>query len=177
MGHTTTTGGGQTGHHVSASSSSGTASGIPMSPAPAEVKNGWAYIIRPPRFPIGKTPRQRGGVRIGGTASEAHFVLCAEPNAERIFFLHARDTKGNAATCDFVVEGVPREGSAPPEVTIAPGWFVERRLDPTSAGWSALTARRIADLPPNDPVALKLKQVTAAGPVGGGGGAGGSSIT
>jgi hypothetical protein len=157
----------------------GSTSGIPLAGVP-EVKNGWVYFVRPPRFPIGKTPRQRGGVRASGAVVETHFVLAAEATVERIFFVKGCDGAGKESSCPFVVEGVPREGSAPPEVSIEVGWFVERRADAmSSTGWTSLAARRISDLAPDDPVLAKYKSVVAAGQGagGGGGGAGGASIT
>lgn len=155
--------------------STGGAGSLPMASIP-EVKNGWLYFVLPPRFPIGKTPRQRGGVRASGIVVETHVVLAADAGAERIFFVKGCDAGGSDISCPFVVEGVPRDGLNPAEVTLEMGWYAERRADPTSAtGWTSPRARRLSDLPPDDPVLAKYKSVVAAGPDGGAGG--GSDIT
>lgn len=148
-------------------SSGGVGSGQPQL-GEKEVQKGWAFAIRPPRWPVARTPRQRGGVRVAGTATETHVVLCAEDSAERIFFVRARDGEGKDVACQFVVEAVPRVGSTPAEVVIGPGAYVERRLDPTGAGWSGLSIKQIDSLAPGDPVLARYLD-TLKGTAGGGG--------
>src|SRR5688572_26563853 len=92
---------------MSATSSGGSFAGS----TPVQVSSGWAYVVRPPSWPVGSTPGQRGGVRVASPAQQVHVVFVAEPGAERIFCLGGRTESGQPAPCTVTVETIDPPGT------------------------------------------------------------------
>lgn len=149
---------------VEAGDTSGTG-GIPAIPPIISVQNNWAYIIRPPRWPLAQTPRERGGVRAQGGATEVQLVLCSDASAERVFFWSAANAAGPVDNCFVDVDA--RDASVPSTLRIGVNGYVERLMSPTGGSWGPMVARSIDDLAADDPVRLQLNAVIAGGPSGG----------
>jgi hypothetical protein len=113
-----------------------------------ELQSGWAYVVRPPRFPIVRTPRKRGGVRASVTTSTVQVLAYADGQYERIIFLGAFKADGTPDTaCKLSVE-MNSPGAPPPApVEIEVGQYTEMRLDPVTLLWSGISvgAKPITD--------------------------------
>jgi hypothetical protein len=154
----------------------GTTSGA-ASQEPVQVMAGWAYAVRPPAWPIGNTPGQRGGVQLATVAPLVHVVLVAEPTVERIFFLGGRNEAGKSVACTLTVEAIETGGSMPPAVNVTEGWYVERLRTQSGAGQP--TSVRFDTLPETHPIRLFLASIkpgqSGSGGIGGASGTGGSA--
>jgi hypothetical protein len=111
----------------------------PTGVASFQLNSGWAYVIRPPRWPIVRTPRQRGGVTINSAtdAVTLHVLAYADGLTERIVLLGAFDANNNPVqTVNFTVDANPPHTSVPPLQNLAVGEYAEVTLDPATLDWS-----------------------------------------
>lgn len=110
------------------------------SPANIELQSGWIYIVRPPAWPIVRTPRIRGGTPLGTIAGAAsiHLVAYADGNVERIFFLGAFDAAGNPVNTSLHVEADGAQSTGAVDLSI--GQYAEVTLSPTATpAWGTVT--------------------------------------
>jgi hypothetical protein len=102
----------------------------PSAGAPV-VEQGWLYAVRPPAWPLIRTPAIRGGVPLSAEwKGSAQVAAAVSGDIERIFFLGAFNTDGTErpATTRLVVDDYPDHPSNPPEVELAVGDYAEARL-------------------------------------------------
>lgn len=132
--------------------------GMSSDQTPVEVQNGFAYVVRPPMWPIGNTPGQRGGVKVSSIAPAVHMVLVAEPGVERVFCLGGRDEAGKSVACTMTVETIEPPGVQVRSANVTEGWYVERLRDQSgSAG--RFTALRYDTLPVSHPIRQFLASI------------------
>jgi hypothetical protein len=133
---------------------------------PVAVSSGWAYVVRPPMWPVVTTPSSRGGVRVASLAPTVHVVAVAQPGVDRIFFLGGRTTTGQPVACTLTVESIGPAG-APVQTVDLPGegWYAERRADPLPG---PLTRLQYDTLPDTHPIRLFLASVWPGGSGSGG---------
>lgn len=159
---------------LAASSGSNSNSSSGGGAGPISVKNSWAYAVRPPAWPIGTTPRVRGGVRLGSIATDVHIVFYHAPNIDRVFFLGGFDGAGAEAPCTVTAELISPGDPKPPSFDLARGFFAELVVDPLSPLPPKLVQRQFDTLPPTDPISLFLASIQpgGSGSTGGNGGSG-----
>lgn len=133
---------------------------------PIPVSSGWAYVVRPPMWPMVTTPGTRGGVPMTSQAPAVHVVAVVQPGIERIFFLGGRSASGTPVACTLRVEtttGTPQSVDLPAE-----GWYAERRPDPITSKPGQLTRLQYSTLPETHPIRLFLASVWPGGSGSGG---------
>ena len=103
--------------------------GFNMSPAPV-VQSGFLYIVRPPTWPMIRTPATRGGPTVTEVWNgRAYAGASVDGGVQRIFFLGAFNTDGTIREgARMKVEDFPAHASNPDPVFIEVGQYVEARL-------------------------------------------------
>lgn len=126
--------------------------------ASVEINSGWAYIISPPRWPLVRTPRVRGGVRAdaGGGATTVYVAAYTDGQYDRIFFLGAFNAAGQPATaCVLTVESIAPYSPTPTSVPLTVGQYAEIELNTGTLTWSNIRTESL----PNSEVAGLLGYV------------------
>ncbi len=103
--------------------------GFNISPAPV-VQSGFLYIVRPPTWPMIRTPATRGGPTVTEVwTGKAYAGASVDGAVQRIFFLGAFNTDGTIRKgARMKVEDFPAHASNPEPVFIEVGQYVEARL-------------------------------------------------
>jgi hypothetical protein len=99
------------------------------SPAPL-ISSGFIYIVRPPAWPVVRTPSTRGGPPVSDSWDGLAYVGAAvEGGVQRIFFLGAFDAHGDAiAGARIKVDDFPIHPSNPADVFLTVGQYAEATL-------------------------------------------------
>lgn len=123
---------------------------------PVTITTGWIYIVRPPAWPMVRTPSTRGGVPSASTVPSIHIIAVVQPGVERIFFLGGRDASGASVPCTLRVESLDTPLQ---QVDLDEGSYAERRADPLSSQPGQLTKLRYDTLPPTHPISIFLASI------------------
>lgn len=100
-----------------------------------QLQRGWAYVIaHPPRWPIVRTPRVRGGVPVAGSV-DVYVLAYVDDVCERIVYIGASGAGAPPLTVDVNQMGAPSGAS----FTINPTYYAERKLDLSTGTWGPLT--------------------------------------
>lgn len=112
-----------------------------------ELQSGWAYVVRPPRFPIIRTPRKRGGVRASSTCDSVQVIAFADANCERIIFLGAYTRGALDAATKLEVDCTDLMTGAVTTVELMPNEYSEITFSPGTLKWNPMVkgAKPITD--------------------------------
>ena len=99
-------------------------------PAPL-VQQGWIYVIRPPAWPVARTPGTRGGTPAADVWDGAvQLIAQVDGDVQRFIFVGALDANNKpiSAGCRLTVEDDPNHPSNPPAVVLNVGQYSEARM-------------------------------------------------
>lgn len=94
------------------------------------VQQGFIYVVRPPAWPMLRTPASRGGPPMTQTWNGLGYVgASVTDGVQRIFFLGAFDANGNVREgARISVDDFPAHTSNPPAVFLEVGQYAEVRV-------------------------------------------------
>lgn len=112
-----------------------------------ELQSGWAYAVRPPRFPIIRTPRKRGGVRASTATDSVQVIAFADMNCERIIFLGAYTRGALDTSTKLAVDCTDLATGSVTTVELMPNEYTEITFDPGTLKWNQMVkgAKPITD--------------------------------